>query len=83
MRRLRLGLLGLPLLLGACLVPARGTPVQVDMRAGSFWSGDGQLLEVSDDRQRCRVVVRDRSLVVRERWVSCDFVHARNSRDAF
>ena len=27
--------------------------------------------------------LRERTLVVREHWVSCDFVHARNSRDAF
>jgi hypothetical protein len=83
MRRLRSVLLALPFVLAACLVPARGTPVHVDMRAGRFWTGEGQLLEVSDDRQGCLVAVRERTLVVRERWVSCDFVHARNSRDAF
>ena len=69
------------LLLAGCVVPARGTPVHVDMRAGNFWSGKGQLLEVSDDERRCLVAVRGTSLVVSERWVACDYVHPRHSRD--
>ena len=78
-RRLLVCLVGL--LSAGCLVPATGTPVHVDMRAGDFWSGKGQLLEVSDDRQQCRVAIRGNSLLVTERWVSCDYVHPRDSRD--
>ena len=59
-------------------MPAKGTPVFVDMRAGDFWSGEGRLLEVSDDQKRCRVALRSRSLVVSERWVDCGHVHARS-----
>ena len=61
-------------------MPAKGTPVFIDMRAGDFWSGEGRLLEVSDDQARCRVAVRSRSLVVSERWVDCTHVHARSVR---
>lgn len=64
-----------------CVMPAQGTPVFVDMRAGRFWSGEGMLHEVSGDEERCRVSVRDSSLVVRERWVLCRYVHARSIRD--
>ena len=32
---------------------------------------------VSPDRLRCRVAVRDRALVVRERWVPCVTLHER------
>ncbi len=64
-------------LLGGCLMPRRGTPVFVDARAGSFWSGEGLLLEVSEDQQRCRVAVRDRALLVQDRWVDCARVHPR------
>jgi hypothetical protein len=58
-------------------MPNRGTPVWVDARAGSFWSGRGKLLEVSADRQKCLVAVRDRALFVHERWVACASIHER------
>jgi hypothetical protein len=51
--------------------------VWVDSRAGDFWSGAGILTEVSDDRLRCRVAVRDRALFVHHRWVPCASVHPR------
>lgn len=80
MRRwILLSLLGLAAL--GCVMPAQGTPVFVDMRAGRFWSGEGMLHEVSDNDERCRVSVRDSTLVVRERWVLCRYVHARSIRD--
>jgi hypothetical protein len=60
-----------------CLIPNRGTPVFVDARAGDFWSGKGMLLEVSEDRLRCRVRIRDRALIARDRWVDCRSVHPR------
>ncbi len=66
------------LCLAGCTLPARGTPVFVDMRAGSFWSGAGKLTEVSDDEKRCRVSVRDRALFVRDKWVDCRYVHPRS-----
>jgi hypothetical protein len=78
-RGLRLVLCLLLLAAGGCLMPARGTPVFVDMRAGTFWSGKGMLLEVSPDETRCRVAVRDRALIVQERWVDCRWVHERHS----
>ncbi|HJO24588.1 MAG: hypothetical protein QF890_03405 [Myxococcota bacterium] len=81
MRRFRFSLISLCLVLSGCLLPAAGTPVHVDMRAGSFWSGEGRLLEIREDGQRCRVAVRHRTLVVRKRWVSCVYVHASSSRD--
>jgi hypothetical protein len=65
------------LLLAACAMPGRGTPVFVDVRAGDFWSGEGLLTEVSEDEQRCRVSVRDRALIVRDLWVDCQRVHPR------
>ena len=70
-------LLGAALLAAGCvLMPSRGTPVLVDHRAGSFWSPEGRLLEVSGDQKRCRVAVRDRSLVfVRDFWTECLYVH--------
>ena len=58
-------------------MPAQGTPVFVDMRAGRFWSGKGMLVEVSPDKQRCRVRVRDNALIVRNLWVDCTRVHPR------
>jgi hypothetical protein len=62
-------------------MPSRGTPVLVERQAGSFWSGKGLLLEVSEDRRSCRVAVRDRSLfLVRKLWVDCAQVHARSTR---
>jgi hypothetical protein len=76
----RIGLCALALAVGGCLMPAQGTAVFVDMRAGSFWSGKGMLLEVSQDKTRCRVVVRDRALIVHELWVDCRWVHERNAR---
>jgi hypothetical protein len=75
LRRLRSALLAI-LLLAGCQMPAKGTPVFVDMRAGRFWSGEGLLLEVSEDGKRCRAAVRDRALVVRKMWVDCTYVHA-------
>jgi len=75
LRRLLPGLLAF-LLLAACQMPAKGTPVFVDMRAGRFWSGEGLLLEVNEDETRCRVAVRDRALVVQKMWIDCAYVHA-------
>lgn len=65
------------ILLTGCLMPNKGTPVFIDMRAGGFWSGRGMLLEVTPDQQRCRVAVRDRALVVRHLWTDCTRVHPR------
>ena len=75
----RIATLLLALSLTGCLMPSSGTPVFVDVRAGDFWSGDGLLTEVSDDQRRCRVSVRDRTLVVRDLWVDCQRVHSRNA----
>jgi hypothetical protein len=73
--------LALVLLGSGCLMPSRGTPVLVERQAGSFWSGKGLLLEVSEDRRSCRVAVRDRSLVfVRKLWVDCARVHPSSTR---
>ncbi len=66
------------LLLAACAMPKRGTPVFVDFRAGSFWSGKGLLIEVTENERRCKVAVRDRALMVRELWVDCTQVHPRS-----
>jgi hypothetical protein len=67
---------------GCVFLPSRGTPVIVDQRAGRFWSGDGMLLEVSEDEKSCRVAVRDRSLVfVRRLWTDCAHVHSASTRD--
>ena len=81
-RRLAIAL-GLALLATGCVfMPSRGTPVIVDQRAGRFWSGDGMLLEVSEDEKSCRVAVRDRSLVfVRRFWTACAHVHSASTRD--
>jgi hypothetical protein len=76
-RRAACCLLLLPL--AGCLMPARGTPVFVDNRAGTFWSGKGMLQEVSEDKTRCFVAVRDRALIVKKRWVDCRWVHERNA----
>ena len=73
-------LLAASLWLGGCLMPNRGTPVFVDSRAGDYWSGKGWLLEVSPDRTRCRVAVRDDALFVRKPWVPCSSVHERRMR---
>jgi len=69
------------LLSGCVVMPSGGTPVLVDHRAGSFWSPEGKLLAVSDDQKRCRVAVRDRSLIfVRHFWTECLYVHTRTTR---
>ncbi len=67
-------------ILSGCLMPSRGTPVLVDQRAGDFWSGRGQLIEVSEDRSRCRVAVRDESLIVVKLWIDCAWIHPRHER---
>jgi hypothetical protein len=77
---IRIGLCALLVALGGCLMPAQGTAVFVDMRAGSFWSGEGMLLEVSPDKKRCKVAARDRALIVQTDWVDCRWVHERNAR---
>ena len=79
---MRSGLLALLLLLplAGCMLPKHGTPVLVDSFAGDYWSGKGRLLEVSEDRTRCRVAARTRSLVVSKEWVPCTSVHPMNSR---
>jgi hypothetical protein len=78
--QVRLALCVLLLAFGGCLMPAQGTPVFVDQRAGTFWSGKGMLLEVNPEKTRCMVAVRDRALIVHERWVECRWVHERHSR---
>lgn len=79
---MRSGFLALALFLtvSGCLLTGQGTPVLVDSFAGDYWSGEGRLLEVSADRQRCRVAARTRSLIVREEWVPCTSVHPASSR---
>jgi hypothetical protein len=77
-RALPLALLLAALATSGCLMPSKGTPVFVDHRAGTFWSGKGLLLEVSEDRLECKVAVRDRALFVHERWVHCASVHPRS-----
>jgi hypothetical protein len=64
-----------------CLLPNGGTPVLVDSRAGSFWSGKGLLTEVSPDQKRCKVAIRDRALIVHKMWVDCWMVHPRSGRE--
>ena len=66
---------------GGCLLPNGGTPVFVDARAGSFWSGKGLLTEVNPDQKRCKVAIRDRALFVHHLWVDCTTVHPRSGRD--
>ena len=60
-----------------CLVP-RGQPVVLDSRSGSWWTGDGVLLERSGDGERCHVAARSRAGVVEKRWVPCRYVHERS-----
>jgi hypothetical protein len=69
------------LAMGGCLLPNGGTPVLVDSRAGSFWSGKGLLTEVSPDQKRCKVAIRDRALFVHHLWVDCKTVHPRAGRE--
>ena len=64
------------LLLSGCLLPA-GAPVIVERRTGDYWSGEGVLLEKSEDGEHCRVALRDTALVVQKKWVPCRYVHAR------
>jgi len=64
------------LTVSSCL-PTKGTLVFVDGDAGRFWSGKGVLTEVSPDETKCRVVVRDSTLITRDRWVNCNDVHPR------
>ena len=78
--RSRIGLCVLLLSLGGCLMPAQGTAVFVDHRAGSFWSGKGMLIEVSPDKTRCKVAARDRALIVRTLWVDFRWVHEQHAR---
>ena len=66
-------------LLAGCLMP-RGTPVIVEARTGRYWSGNGVLLEVSEDQRRCRVAVRNAGLIVEKKWVACTWVHLRSVR---
>ena len=68
--------LSLAVLLGGCIMPS-GRPVIVEQRTGDYWSGNGVLLETSEDGQRCRVAVRDTALVVEKKWVPCKYVHPR------
>lgn len=80
MTRLRLLGLSLALSLGmaalaGCTLPEKGTPVFVDANAGRFWTGEAVLLEVSPDRERCKIAARDRALIVRTLWVECKRVH--------
>jgi hypothetical protein len=65
--------------LGGCLMP-RGTPVIVEARTGRYWSGNGVLLEVSEDQRDCRVAVRNAGLIVEKKWVACAWVHLRSAR---
>ena len=64
-----------------CLLPNGGTPVLVDSRAGSFWSGEGLLTEVSPDQKRCKVAIRDSALIVHHEWFDCVMVHPRYAND--
>jgi hypothetical protein len=77
--RIRLLALLAALASSGCLMPNGGTPVLVDSRAGDFWSGKGLLIEVSPDHKRCKVVIRDNALFVREMWLDCVTVHPRGS----
>jgi hypothetical protein len=78
MRRFQLAVALLAALASSgCLMPNGGTPVFVDSRSGSFWSGKGVLTEVSPDQKRCKVAIRDRALFVQRMWVDCITVHPR------
>jgi hypothetical protein len=69
------------LAVSGCLLPNGGTPVFVDSRSGSFWSGKGLLTEVSPDQKHCKVAIRDRALFVHHLWVDCKTVHPRVGRE--
>jgi hypothetical protein len=77
MRRM-IAVILLCLSLSGCLLPD-GTPVYIDGRHGKLWSGNGVLLEVSEDQLYCRIAARNRALVVEKRWVDCGAVHPRMS----
>ena len=80
MRRGLPGLVLLALVGAGCLMP-HGRPVIVEARTGRYWSGEGVLLEVSDDQQNCRVAVRTNGWIwVEKKWVPCQYVHAPSSR---
>ena len=53
-----------------------GTDVIVDRRGANFFTGTAILLEISEDRQSCRVAARNNTLFVEKRWVPCRYVHA-------
>jgi len=72
-------LIAIPVAASGCVLPSKGTRIYVDHRAGTFWSGKGKLLEVSEDQTQCRVAVRDRALIVHTLWVECRSVHPRKS----
>jgi hypothetical protein len=78
--RLALALLA-ALLATGCLLPNGGTPVFVDSRSGSFWSGKGVLTQVSSDQKRCKVAIRDNALFVHHKWYDCLTVHPRTGTD--
>ena len=59
-----------------CVMPA-GQKVAVDRRGGPVFTGNGVLLEMTADRSKCRVAVRNNALFVERRWVDCRYVHAR------
>jgi hypothetical protein len=40
------------------------------------------LLEVSPDKTRCKVAVRDRALIVHKPWVDCRWVHDERGESA-
>jgi hypothetical protein len=76
----RIAVILVSLVMGGCLFP-EGTPVYIDGRHGKLWSGNGVLLEVSEDQVYCRVAARNRALVVEKRWVDCKAVHPRMPSD--
>jgi len=60
-----------------CVMPA-GQEVAVDRRGGGdVFTGNAVLLEVTPDRTRCRVAVRNNALFIERRWVDCRYVHSR------
>jgi hypothetical protein len=76
----RIAVILVSLAMGGCLLP-EGTPVYIDGRHGKLWSGNGVLLEVSEDQRYCRVAARNRALAVEKRWVDCKAVHPRMPSD--